>query len=164
MDGDIAARLRAVEDHLAIQQLVNGYGYAVDGLNAKAVGDCYTEDGVYAVADMPPFVGRDAIAAITRSPLHRAYVAAGCAHMSTVPHILIDGDTAVATCHTMVGMHGADGFFIGRLSASRLECARQADGAWRIVRRENWLLDGNPEGPRLLARLKDGPAGDRDQP
>jgi hypothetical protein len=42
--------------------------------------------------------------------------------------VLIEGDRAIATCYTMVPMHGDDGFFIGRLSASRIELARQADG------------------------------------
>ena len=41
--------------------------------------------------------------------------------------VVIEGDRAVATCHTMVNMHGEDGFFIGRLSASRIDLARQDD-------------------------------------
>ena len=27
------------------------------------------------------------------------------------------------------------------------------DGEWRIERRENWLLDGDPHGPEMLASL-----------
>ncbi len=50
-----------------------------------------------------------------------------------------------------------DGFFIGRLSASRIELVREADGKWRIVHRQNYMLDGQPEGPALLGRLNDGP-------
>lgn len=150
-------RLRRLEDHLAIYQVVCAYGYAVDGLNAEAVGDCYLASGVYAVGDVGRIEGRGPIAAITRSLGHLAYVEAGCAHMSSLPHVVIDGDRAVATCHTMVPMHGDAGFFIGRLSASRIELERQCDGVWRISLRENFLLDGNPAGPALLARLKQGP-------
>ena len=157
MDNAIEARLRRLEDQLAIYQVVNGYGYAVDGLNAEAVGSCYVDDGVYAVGDIGAFRGREQVEAITRDPGHVGYVAAGCAHMSTVPHVMIDGDAAVATCHTMVAMHGDDGFFIGRLSASRLELVRQADGAWKIVHRQNHMLNGDPAGPALLGRLKEGP-------
>jgi hypothetical protein len=55
----------------------------------------------------------------------------------------------------MVPMHGENGFFIGRLSASRLQLARQGDDGWKIVHRQNWMLDGNKEGPAMLARLND---------
>lgn len=149
-------RLLALEDRLAIYQVVCGYGYSVDGCNAESVGDFYVEDGVYAVGDRPAWVGRDAIAGITGEAGHLTLVHAGCAHMSTLPFVVIDGDRAVATCHTMVPMHGENGFFIARLSASRIELARQPDGQWRIVHRQNYLLDGKPEGPTLLARLKEG--------
>ena len=85
-------------------------------------------------------------------------LAAGCAHISTAPYIVLDGDKAVATCHTMVNMHGKDGFFIGRLSASRIDLARQADGGWKIVYRQNYMLNGDPAGSQLLGRLKEGSA------
>ena len=154
-NNSVETRLRALEDQQAIYQLVCGYGYSVDGCNADSVGECYVDDGVYAVGDMPSWVGREAIAAITRDAGHLKLVGAGCAHMSSLPYIVIDGDRAVATCHTMVPMHGENGFFIGRLSASRLELARQKEGSWKFVHRQNYLLDGKPEGPALLSRLKD---------
>jgi uncharacterized protein (TIGR02246 family) len=157
VSSSIEDRLRKVEDQFAIYQVINGYGYAVDGLNGQAVGDCYVEDGVYAVGDIGSMEGRERIVAITRDPGHLKFVGNGCAHMSSVPHVVIDGDKATATCHTMVAMHGDDGFFIGRLSASRLQLARQDDGSWKIVHRQNYMLDGNPAGPALLARLKEGP-------
>ena len=71
--------------------------------------------------------------------------------------VLIEGDRAIATCHTMVAMHGDNGFSIGRLSASRLELLRQPQGDWKIVHRQNFMLNGNPEGPALLGRLREGP-------
>lgn len=151
----VEERLLALEDRQAIYQVVCGYGYAVDGCNADSVGNFYAEDGVYSVGDLPSWVGRVAIAAITRDPIHLMLVNAGCAHMSSLPFVVIDGDRAVATCHTMVPMHGENGFFIGRLSASRIQLARQADGAWQIVHRQNFMLNGENEGPALLAQLHD---------
>ena len=153
----LEARLQKLEDQLAIYQVINGYGYAVDGLNAAAVGECYVEDGIYAVGDIGEMKGRETIEAITRNPGHLDYVGAGCAHMSTVPHVLIEGDQAIATCHTMVALHGDQGFFIGRLSASRLQLARQAEGGWKIVHRQNYMLNGDPAASQLLGRLKEGP-------
>ena len=77
----VEERLQALEDQQAIYQVVCGYGYSVDGCNAASVGDRYVEDGVYAVGDMPSWVGREAIAAITRDPGHLGLVGAGCAHL-----------------------------------------------------------------------------------
>jgi ketosteroid isomerase-like protein len=153
----IEARLQKLEDQLAIYQIINGYGYAVDGLNAQAVGEFFVDEGIYAVGDIGEIKGRAAIEAITRDPGHLKFVGNGCAHMSTVPHVLVEGDHAVATCHTMVPMHSEKGFFIGRLSASRIKLARQQDGVWKIVHRQNYMLDGDPAGPALLGRLKEGP-------
>jgi hypothetical protein len=153
----VEERLQALEDQQAIYQVVCGYGYSVDGCNADSVGDRYVENGVYAVGDMPSWVGREAVAGITASSGHLQLVGAGCAHMSTLPFVVIDGDRAVATCHTMVPMHGENGFFIGRLSASRIELVRDGDGKWRITHRQNYMLDGKPEGPALLGRLNEGP-------
>jgi len=151
-------RLRAVEDRLAIQQLVCGYGYAMDGCNAEAVGSLYAEDGVYAVADMSPFEGRARIAQITRDDGHRGLVAGGVAHVSTLPYVVLDGDRAVATCHTMVIRNGDQGFHVWRLSASRLQFSRKPNGGWQIDHRQNYLLNGDKAGPALLARLLEGPA------
>ena len=157
MTQSIEQRLQALEDRQAIYQVICGYGYAVDGLNAEAVGSFYEDDGIYAVGDIGEMKGRETIEAITRDPGHLAYVGAGCAHISTLPYVVIEGDRAVATCHTMVNMHGENGFFIGRLSASRIQLARQADGGWKIVHRQNYMLNGDPAGSKLLARLKEGP-------
>ena len=156
-NASVEARLRRLEDQIAIYQVVCGYGYSVDGLNGESVGQCYVEDGVYAVGDMPAFEGRQRIADITKDKGHLSLVAKGCAHVSTLPHVVIEGDRAVATCHTQVMLNGEDGFFIMRLSASRIQLARQSDGAWQIVHRQNYLLDGNPAGSALLGRLREGP-------
>ena len=48
----VEERLQRLEDQIAIYQTVCGYGYAVDGLNADALGEIYAEDGVYAVGDL----------------------------------------------------------------------------------------------------------------
>ncbi|RIA45486.1 SnoaL-like protein [Hephaestia caeni] len=158
MQTDLEKRLRSIEDRLEIYQLVTGYGYAVDGLNAEAVGNCYMGDGVYALGDDRAYRGRDHIAGITGEEQHLGYVAGGCAHISTVPYIVVEGDRAVATCHTMVARHRGDGFYIARLSASRLELARDEGAKWRIAHRQNYLLDGDPAAPALLGRLDEGPS------
>ena len=156
----IEERLQELEDREAIRQAICGYGYAVDGCNAEAVGAFYVEDGIYAVGDIGAYAGRADIAAITRSDTHLSLVNAGCAHVSTPPYIVIDGDRAVATCHTMVPLRRDGEYFILRLSASRIELARQADFGWKITHRQNYMQDGGPDGPALLARLNEGPSGE----
>jgi ketosteroid isomerase-like protein len=153
----IERRLRALEDQIAIYQLVCGYGYAIDGCNAEAVGSFYAEDGVYAVGDRGTFEGRQKIAGIASSPGHLSLVQGGVAHISTLPYVVIDGDRASATCHTMVVRHGEDGFYPFRLSASRLELSRKPEGGWQIDHRQNYMLQGDPSAPALLARLTEGP-------
>ncbi|MDG2005347.1 MAG: nuclear transport factor 2 family protein [Novosphingobium sp.] len=150
-------RLQELEDREAIRQAICGYGYAVDGCNAEAVGSFYTEDGIYAVSDAGTWEGSEAVAAITASDTHLSLVTTGCAHVSTPPYIVIEGDEAVATCHTMVPLRRDGEYFIARLSASRIELARQDDGGWKIVHRQNNVQDGSSDGPALLARLNEAP-------
>jgi len=153
----IERRLRALEDQIAIYQLVCGYGYAIDGCNADAVGSFYAEDGVYAVGDRGVFSGRQKIADIASSPGHLTLVKDGVAHVSTLPYVVIDGDRASATCHTVVLRHGADGFYLFRVSASRLELSRKTDGGWQINHRQNYMLQGDGAGSALLSRLNEKP-------
>lgn len=160
-DIDLSAinrRLQALEDQIAIYQLVCGYGYAVDGCNTEVVGSLYAEDGVYSVSDQGyDFVGRDRIAGITKDAGHLKLVGGGCAHMSTLPYVVIEGDRATATCHTTVITKAEDGFKVLRLSASRLELSRKPGGGWQINSRKNFVQNGSPDGPALLARLQEGP-------
>lgn len=146
-------RVKAVEDMIAIQQIVCGYGYAVDGRNQQAVASFYAEGGVYAVGDVGSFDGREAVAGITQRPGHKRLVSEGCAHVSTNPYILVEGDRAIATCHTLLVKHGTGGFAIDRLSASRLALSRDPVAGWQVDHRQNYMLDGDPAGPELLARL-----------
>ena len=153
----VKQRLQALEDQLAIYQVVCGYGYAVDGLNYEAVERLYAENGIYAVADRESFRGAAAVAGITKIRGHRDLVAGGCAHVSTLPYVVINGDRATATCHTLLVRSAGDGFHVARLSASRLELSRKPDGGWQIDHRQNHLLQGDPAGPAMLGRLEEAP-------
>jgi len=157
MANDSEARLRRIEDQLAIYQVIAAHPCAVDGRNGDALGDLYVEDGVYAVGDSGRYEGRAAIQAMASSPALDQLVAAGAGHVGTLPYVVIDGDRAVATGHGMLVLHGEDGFKISRLSAARYELERQTDGQWRIVLRTLHLLDGNPSAPAMLGRLTEAP-------
>jgi ketosteroid isomerase-like protein len=150
----IEERLQRLEDHEAIRQVLAGYGYSVDGLNYDSVADFYTENGRYMVDDTLDFQGRERVASITKDAGHRALVAGGVAHVALPPYIVVEGDEAAATCHTMIPRKGEDGYYIWRLSASRLDLVREADGQWRIAKRQTWSQDGNTKGPGMLADLR----------
>jgi hypothetical protein len=156
---DLAAlekRLKALEDQVAIYQTVCAYGYAVDGMNGAVVGSLYAEDGIYAVDDVGSFNGREQVAGITTTPRFQGLVAGGIAHVSTLPYVVVDGDRASATCHTVI-LHGDKGFYVNRVSASRHELSRKPEGGWEINHRQNYMLTGDAKGPAMLARLKDAP-------
>jgi uncharacterized protein (TIGR02246 family) len=158
METDSGARLRRIEDQLAIYQVIAAHPCAVDGGNADALGQLYTEDGVYAVGESGGFEGRAAIQAMATSPMLHDLVAAGAGHVGTLPYVVIDGDRAVATGHGMLVLHGEGGFRVARLSAARYQLERNSDGDWQIVHRALHLLDGDPAGPAILGRLMEAPA------
>jgi hypothetical protein len=108
--------------------------------------------------------GRDAIAAIVAAPGHRAAIAGGLAHFAGLPHIALDGDTAVVTSYLQiltphptaepvdVSNHGSSkGFRIHRVGANRWELVRTPAG-WKIKRRTLRPLDGTEPARELLSR------------
>lgn len=146
---DLEARLRAVEDRLAIIDLLSRYGPAVDSLDGETLAELWAEDGTYAV-DSVTLEGPE-VARLVDIPTHRAYVDAGCGHILTSPRVDIDGDSAVAANHSMLVTRRGDHWRVERLSANRWELERGPEG-WRVRRRTNALLDGDREVPRLFDR------------
>ncbi len=161
MANDSEARLRRIEDQLAIYQVIAAHPCAVDGRNSAVLGELYADDGVYAIGeagDAGRFEGRAAVQAMAGSPMIGEMIAAGMGHVGTLPYVVIDGDRAVATGHAMVVLHDADGFRVARLSAARYELERNADGNWQTTLRTLHLLDGDPAAPALLGRMMEAPA------
>jgi len=157
-------RIRAIEDRLAIYNLIAGHPPSADtgaGAYAEAV---YTEDGVF---DRGPGLtganGNKALGALLRSDGHRAAIAGGLAHFTGLPHIDLNGDTAVVISYLQiltpnksgesveVPNHGASrGYHIHRVVTNRWELVR-TDAGWKIKRRTIRLVDGS-EGSRQLLR------------
>ena len=141
---DLEARVAALEDMVAIQQLLMTYGPAADSGSADVVRTLWTEDAEYD-SGFETFRGADGIAEMIASlPLHRDIMAGGSTHQATAPVIRVDGDTAVGFCHGQLLRFDkeADCFRVWRSSAVRLEFRLTPDG-WKIHRRRNVLLDGS---------------------
>jgi hypothetical protein len=143
-------RISALEDKLAIMQVVAGYGPSMDGGADTEAGSLWTEDSWYD-ADASPAAaephGRAGIEGAARSCLEDPV---GFAHISHMPLIKVEGDKATVVNHSNTFQQDGDGFRIGRVSSNRWELVR-VDGTWQIERRINRLLNGSKESRAVFA-------------
>lgn len=144
----LEARLQRLEDQVAILAVVAAYGPAVDSGSAGVAAELFTQDGVYDVSPTP-LVGAAAVAEMVDSPGHQGLIGRGCAHLQGIPQIAVEGDTAVAVNHSVVLLKTPDGFDVWRVAANRWELRRTPEG-WKVARRVNRLLDGDPGAAALL--------------
>jgi uncharacterized protein (TIGR02246 family) len=144
-----AARLQALEDRAAIADLIARYGPLADAGDAAGVAALWTDDGVYAVDGFPEAYGHSAIAALIKGPVHRQLMARGCAHLLGPATITLAGGRATALCHSVVLAKSGEDWAPVRVAANRWELARTPDG-WRVVRRDNALLDGRERARALF--------------
>jgi hypothetical protein len=159
----LEARTRNLEDHIQICQLITAYGPLVDSGDAEATADLWTADGTYdwGAANARPGApltegaegaarGRAAIADMVRGSYHQAIIRGGAAHVSGLPHVVLDGDRASAVSYSRLYRRDGDNFRVWRVAANLWELARTPEG-WRVTRRINRVLDGG-EAPRALLR------------
>jgi hypothetical protein len=156
-DGDLARtverlerRVRALEDELAIYRVLARYGPAVDSGSGDVAAALFTEDGAYD-AGMGRWTGRDEIAGMVHGRVHQGLIHAGAAHvMGGVPHVILNGDTAVAVAYFHLHRRGDDEFKVWRVTATRWDLVRDGE-TWKVASRVNRLLDGSDDARRLLA-------------
>jgi SnoaL-like domain len=137
-------RIAALEDQIAIYQLLMTYGPSADSGSDDVVRAIHHPDAEYD-SGLEVFYGADGIGDMIASlPLHRDIMAGGSAHLATMPVVHVDGDRATALCHGQLLRFDreADAFRIWRATAVRLEFRRTGEG-WKIYRRANRLLDGS---------------------
>lgn len=154
-------RLRAVEDRLAIIDIIASHPPAADTGTPDYYRHAFTGDGVM---DLGGGKRADAAAIpqMVTTPEHRAAIAGGLCHFAGLPRIRIDGDRAVAIsylqiitpdreeCPREVAGHGiTTGFRIHRAGANRWDFVRTTDG-WKIAKRSLRPLDGTGDAQTLL--------------
>lgn len=148
-------RLQDSEDRLALLQIVAGYGPAVDSGSPEATARIWTDDGTY---DTFPTVleGRHALTGMVTGERHQNLIHGGAAHLLGVPHIQLDGDTAIVTQYSQLVLReeDGDGHRIWRTGVNRWQFVRTPDG-WKASQRVNRQLDGTPEARALLAAAVD---------
>ena len=140
----LEARVQMLEDQLAVQQLLNRWGPAVDTGDSAAAAALWTDDGVLQ-SEISYLDGPAGVAAMVESDGQQALIRQGCAHVQAFPLITVDGDRATATGYSRVYLHQEDGSYaVWRVSANQWEFTRTRDG-WRASRRTNHVIVGGPE-------------------
>jgi uncharacterized protein (TIGR02246 family) len=135
---DLARRVRALEDELAIHRLIVRYGLGVDAGDAERGAGVFTEDGVYDV-DVGRMEGRRAVAEMVRGARHQAMVGR-CAHQIGPAVVTLEGPArATAVGYSRVYLATDAGTEIYRVSLNRWELVKR-DGDWFIARRTTRLL------------------------
>jgi hypothetical protein len=156
-------RIRAIEDRLAIYNLIASHPPTADTGGSDHIAACWVEDGVFDRGEnLSSPRGRDTIAMQVQSADHQAAIAGGLAHFTGLPHIVIDGDTAVVTSYLQILVpqtqgdpvevpnHGSGkGFRVHRMTANRWELVRTAEG-WKFKHRTLRQLDGTEPARKLL--------------
>lgn len=148
----LARRLRALEDHIEITQLVAEYGPSVDSSAGEATAALWTEDGRFDALPQRRMRGRAEIRDMVCAPAHERMLEGGCSHVLTVPHVVVDGDTAAGRSYALQLRWDAEQklFHVVRSSANTWRWQRTAAG-WRIAERVNANLDGTAGHRQLLA-------------
>ncbi|MFE6934483.1 nuclear transport factor 2 family protein [Streptomyces sp. NPDC057699] len=144
----VEARLRLLEDERDIARAMASYGPLVDGGDADAVSALWAPDGVYDIDELF-LAGRERIRGMVLSPAHQGWIRQGCAHVVGPPHVTVEGDTAVAVCHSLMVVHEGGRYVVRRATANHWQLRRTGSG-WEVVTRTNRILDGRPESPALL--------------
>jgi hypothetical protein len=145
-------RVRQLEDHLEITQLVAQYGPAVDSGSAEATAELWTEDGSFDAVGAITMRGHEQIAGMVQSQGHQDLIIHGCGHVLTVPHVVVDGDEATGRSYALNIRWDPElqRFWVARLSANTWQWVRTDEG-WKVRERVNANLDGTPEHRSILA-------------
>jgi len=160
---DLEQRIRAIEDRFAIYNLIASHPPSADTGAAAYAEAVYTEDGVFdRGAELSGATGNRALGALLQSEGHRAAIAGGLAHFTGLPHVTVDGDSAIVISYLQiltpkksgeaveVPNHGASrGYHIHRVVTNRWDLVRTEAG-WKIKRRTIRLVDGSEPSREIL--------------
>jgi len=156
-------RICAIEDRLEIYNLIASHPPSADTGAAHYAEAVFTADAVFDRGpDLSGAVGNKAIGANLQSAGHQAAIAGGLAHFTSLPHVTINGDTAVVVSYLQIltpkksgetvevpNHGGSRGYHIHRVVTNRWELVRTAAG-WKIKRRTLRLIDGSEPARDIL--------------
>lgn len=162
-------RIRAIEDRLEIYNLIASHPPSADTAASDHIAASWVDDGIFDRGEtLSSPRGREAIANQVLSAEHQAAIERGLAHFTSLPHVAIDGDTAVVTSYLQILVpqtqgdpvevpnHGSSrGFRVHRMTANRWELVRTTQG-WKIKRRTLRQLDGSEAARKILRQAITG--------
>lgn len=161
----IEQRLQAIEDRLEILNLIAAHPPGADSASHDYAESFWLAEGTIDTAGQPK--GYEAMIGVLNTPGFAEAQRQGICHFTGLPHIVIDGDHAVATSYLQIlaadpdgkpfelSAHGTSkGFRVCRLSANRWELQRTPQG-WRIKSRTMRGMD-NPASRDLLKKATTG--------
>ena len=146
---ELERKTRELADIIAIYQLFATYGPAVDSMSSATIVDMWAAEGTFE-PEHHIFRGATEVGAMIDSEMHHAYVDAGCAHVMSLPRIVIEGDVAKATGYSRLYLRDGDHWRVERASANHWTLVRAGTG-WKVERRINRMLSGSEEARGLLA-------------
>lgn len=140
----LTQRLTAVEDELAIRNVIVRYGLAADCGDIKAASTLFTKDTRYECGapdtgrqDGDGFAqatlimeGREAILAMLAGPEHQSFLP-NCAHTNGPIAVTVNSDKAIATGYSRLYLREQQTFRLLRLSLNQWQLLKQ-NGQWLI--------------------------------
>jgi hypothetical protein len=148
----LLARLTATEDRLEILNLLAGSAFSSDIASEAYWKKMFTDDAVFDRGQGRQDKGQAEILKIVNDPTQKAAIKAGMTHLPLLPHITLNGDSAVATGWLLIvmpdtaashvklpGKGVSPGFSIYQLTINRWELVRRTDG-WKVSKRTVRLL------------------------
>ena len=135
--GDLAERLRRVEDLLEIQQLFVDYGRLLDAGDFAAYGRLFARDGEVLLGPMGRASGpQDIEALMTRILADRV---GQTYHLITSPTVALDGDTATSEVMWTVVARDDGGRPEVTMLGRHVDQLVREDGRWRFRRRQGHI-------------------------
>src|SRR6266404_5387865 len=96
-------RVRAIEARLEIYNIIASHPPSADIGGKAHIAGSWVEDGVFDRGEtLSSPTGRESIANQVLSTDHQAAIERGLAHFTSLPHIALDGDTAVVTSYLQI--------------------------------------------------------------
>jgi hypothetical protein len=148
-------RITAIEDRLEIQNLLAGSAFSSDVASEAYWTKMFTHDAVFDRGQGRQDKGQAEILKIVNDPTQKEAIKAGMTHLPMLPHITLNGDSAVATGWLLIvmpdtaashvklpGKGVSPGFSIYQLTINRWELVRRTDG-WKVSKRTVRPLSSN---------------------
>lgn len=131
------ARLRAVEDELAIQRVLVEYGARIDARDYAGYAALFAREGTWqngATVRRGRAEIEQLLVGLFGTPAP-GYVNRGDYHLISNPQIDVDGDRARVRSRHLLVMRGADGSPVPELAGVYEDEFVREDGQWKILRR-----------------------------